>query len=100
MASSSPPLATEEVDQENHSSVTVQEMVNHGVHQLPNRYICKDPLYDESTNSTSLPSIDIPVIDLSRLAADEELQKLHSALSSLGCFQVLLSLISPLFPFL
>ncbi|KAI5649291.1 hypothetical protein M9H77_35296 [Catharanthus roseus] len=89
MASSSPPLATEEVDQENHSSVTVQEMVNHGVHQPPNRYICKDPLYDESTNSTSLPSIDIPVIDLSRLATDEELQKLHSALSSLGCFQVI-----------
>lgn len=49
-----------EVDQERHSSV--QEMVNHGVHELPNKYICKDPVYDGSKNPTSLPSIEIPVI--------------------------------------
>lgn len=86
-----------EVDQERHSSV--QEMVNHRVHELPNKYICKDPVYDGSKNPTSLPSIEIPVIDMSRLTTDEELQKLHSALSSFGCFQVLLNLISPVFPF-
>ncbi|KAI5649294.1 hypothetical protein M9H77_35299 [Catharanthus roseus] len=50
-----------EVDQERHSSV--QEMVNHGVHELPNKYICKDPVYDGSKNPTSLPSIEIPVIN-------------------------------------
>ncbi|CDP10482.1 unnamed protein product [Coffea canephora] len=69
----------------------VQELAEDG-DEIPERFICKDTPYGLIT--ASLPLMDIPVIDLSRLSSssattDEELEKLQSALSSWGCFQVI-----------
>ncbi|KAL3532273.1 hypothetical protein ACH5RR_005794 [Cinchona calisaya] len=59
--------------------------------ELPERFICKDTPHGLITSS--LPLMDIPVIDFSHLssssATTDELQKLQSALSSWGCFQII-----------
>lgn len=76
-------LRKHEVDQ-SHSSV--QELMNRGV-EVPDRYRYQDPPF--GAISSSFPSVEIPVIDFNHLTTPEEIQKLHSALSSWGCFQVL-----------
>ncbi|KAL6497887.1 hypothetical protein OROHE_026914 [Orobanche hederae] len=87
----SSPLAGDDTELERHR--TVQELADDGG-DVPERYIIKEsPGGDEIT--ASLPLMDLPVIDFNRLltssatAAIEELQKLKSALSSWGCFQVI-----------
>lgn len=71
----------------------VQELAEDG-DEIPERFICKDTPYGLIT--ASLPLMDIPVIDLSRLSSssattetDEELMKLQQALRSWGCFQAI-----------
>lgn len=76
-------LTKHEVDQ-SHSSV--QELMNRGA-EVPDRYRYQDPPF--GAISSSFPSVEIPVIDFNHLTTPEEIQKLHSALSSWGCFQVL-----------
>lgn len=76
-------LTKQEVDQ-SHSSV--QELVKKRV-EVPDRYRYQDPPY--GAISSSFPSVEIPVIDFSHLTTKAEIQKLHSALSSWGCFQVI-----------
>lgn len=78
-------LTKHEVDQ-SHSSV--QELMNRGV-EVPDRYRYQDPPF--GAISSSFPSVEIPVIDFNHLTTPEEIQKLHSALSSWGCIQVLKS---------
>lgn len=68
----------------------VQELAEDGG-EVPERFICKVTPYGAITDF--VPRMDIPVIDFSRLssslaATDKELEKLQSALSSWGCFQV------------
>lgn len=77
-----------------HHSLTVQELAKGGG-EVPERFICKETPYGEIT--ASVPLMDFPVIDLDRLStssaiSSEELQNLQSALSSWGCFQVLILL--------
>lgn len=68
-------------------SRSVQELVING-EQLPENYIYPDGDYEVIDDS--LPTVDIPVIDLSLLSSSsEELNKLRSALSSWGCFQAI-----------
>jgi hypothetical protein len=57
---------------------------------VPNNYIHKEG--GVGFRDALLPSesddIDIPVVDIANLASQQELHKLHSALSSWGLFQV------------
>jgi hypothetical protein len=66
----------------------VQELVING-DQLPERYIHKGG----DVGVLDVPLVQIPVVDIALLSSfstsTEELQKLRSALSSWGCFQVL-----------
>ncbi|KDP37045.1 hypothetical protein JCGZ_06101 [Jatropha curcas] len=70
----------------------VQEMVLNGEEPQP-PYICRDDPTDHE--DVSVPPDPLPVIDLSLIAsletstAQEELQKLKSALCSWGCFQAI-----------
>ncbi|KAF3450452.1 hypothetical protein FNV43_RR06534 [Rhamnella rubrinervis] len=67
---------------------SVQELAKHPLDQIPTRYL--QPLSGETDTS----NLSVPVIDLQGLAAvdsitiDSELQKLHSACSDWGFFQV------------
>ena len=72
-------------------SKRVQEMILNG-EKPPAPYICRD---GDSIQEVSAPLSPVPIIDLSLLSSstpcakqEEELQKLRSALSSWGCFQV------------
>ena len=71
----------------------VQEMVLNGA-EPPHLYICRDGTDQTEEDYSSLLS-PIPIIDIKILSSPEpsseqevELQKLQSALSSWGCFQV------------
>ncbi|GMY35776.1 protein SRG1-like [Fagus crenata] len=67
---------------------TVQELVLSG-EELPGNYIQKD----RNGVDLDVPLVEIPVVDLGLLTSlstsKEELEKLQSALSSWGCFQVI-----------
>lgn len=63
---------------------TVEEMSING-HAPPPQFHVKE-ISDGSADSS--PPVPIPVIDISLLSDEDELQKLRSALSSEGCFQV------------
>lgn len=63
----------------------VQEIVENGI-QFPNEYIWEDANY--GVIDAFAPLAEIPVIDIARLNSVEELDKLRSALTSWGCFQV------------
>ncbi|KAM7477233.1 hypothetical protein LguiB_024476 [Lonicera macranthoides] len=74
-------------------SKSVQELVVNG-NELPERYIISKGKGFDGTIDSSLPVIEILVIDLGLLtstapAGEAELQKLRSALSSCGCFQLI-----------
>nr|ADD09599.1 unknown [Trifolium repens] len=64
---------------------------------VPNNYIHKEG--GVGFRDALLPSesddIDIPVVDIANLASQQELRKLHSALSSWGLFQVVKTTSSP-----
>jgi hypothetical protein len=66
---------------------SVQELVING-EQLPENYIHEDG----DRGVLDVPLVEIPVVDLGLLTSlsisGEELEKLHSALRSWGCFQV------------
>lgn len=64
---------------------TVEEMSING-HAPPPQFLVKE-ISLGSTDSS--PSVPIPIIDISLLSSDDELQKLRSALSSGGCFQAI-----------
>ncbi|GAU11929.1 hypothetical protein TSUD_195530 [Trifolium subterraneum] len=53
----------------------------------PSQYLVKGNSFGpkEEDSSTLIP---IPIIDVSLLSSQDELEKLRSALSSAGCFQV------------
>lgn len=78
-------------------SKRVQEMVING-EQPPHLYICRNDS-DEAEADQGDPShklSSIPIINIGVLSSSEstpaqvdELQRLHSALSSWGCFQVI-----------
>ena len=71
----------------------VQEMVSNGEYPPP-PYICGDGDDCEDFSSSSSSVCPVPIIDLSLFSSpapettEKELQKLKSALSSWGCFQV------------
>lgn len=69
-------------------SKRVQEMVLNG-DEPPPPYVCRD---DESIQNVPPALCSIPIIDFELLSSStkqkQELQKLRSALSSWGCFQV------------
>lgn len=83
MAESAPAPAKTQLPQK-----SVQELVING-EELPENYIRKDG----DRGILDVPLVEIPVVDLGLLASSstsgEELEKLRSALSSWGCFQVL-----------
>ncbi|CAK7324038.1 unnamed protein product [Dovyalis caffra] len=68
-------------------SKSVQELVMYS-EEPPERYFYEDGV--NGVLDSSLPVLEIPVIDIVRLASPstrgEEVEKLHSALSSCGCF--------------
>ncbi|PON90057.1 Oxoglutarate/iron-dependent dioxygenase [Trema orientale] len=75
-------------------SKRVQDMVLNG-EEPPHLYICRDGA-DQTEEEFSTLSSPIPIIDLKILSSSEtnseqeaELQKLHAALSSWGCFQAI-----------
>ncbi|XP_042974880.1 S-norcoclaurine synthase 1-like, partial [Carya illinoinensis] len=53
--------------------------------ELPEQYIQKNG----EGGVLDVPLLEVPVVDLTSLTSQEELQKLRSALSSLGCFQAI-----------
>lgn len=63
---------------------SIQEMSMDGA-EPPSEYLVKENTFG-SRDSSSLFSI--PIIDVSLLSTENELEKLRSALSSAGCFQV------------
>ncbi|KAH9612716.1 hypothetical protein KSS87_019339 [Heliosperma pusillum] len=71
----------------------IQELIKSTANLIPQRYIFQPNKHD-TTNSSSLPSMDTPVIDLhlildsSSSEAQLELAKLRSLLCSWGCFQL------------
>ncbi|CAI9100856.1 OLC1v1038041C1 [Oldenlandia corymbosa var. corymbosa] len=66
----------------------VQELAEDGG-EVPESYICKETPNGDGV-AAPVPSMDVPIIDLKRLlTSSEELQKLQSALISLGCFQII-----------
>ncbi|CAI9100855.1 OLC1v1038040C1 [Oldenlandia corymbosa var. corymbosa] len=69
---------------------TVQELAEEGGGEVPEGYICRKG----DRAASAVPLVDVPVIDLKLSASpdsvsDGELQKLQSALSSWGFFQVI-----------
>ena len=82
MAESAPAFKTPMVQK------SVQELVLNG-DELPEKYIHKD----REGGDLDVPLVEIPVVNLGLLSSlstsKEELQKLRSALSTWGCFQVL-----------
>lgn len=68
---------------------TVQELVFEG-EEIPEKYIQKvhGGLTNDALPYLEIPSIDIGLLVSSSNSAADELQKLRSALSSWGCFQV------------
>ena len=83
MAESAPAFKTQMVWK------SVQELVLNG-DELPENYIHKD----RDGGDLDVPLVEIPVVNLGQLkslsTSKEELQKLRSALSTWGCFQVLI----------
>ncbi|KAJ9163037.1 hypothetical protein P3X46_022757 [Hevea brasiliensis] len=80
----SPPAKAEPI------SECLQELVANKGGEPPGRYCYKDGV-GEVLDTSSLPLMKIPIIDIGLLASPtsicrEELEKLHSALSSCGCF--------------
>lgn len=71
------------------ASKTVQELITSGK-ELPEKYIYKGS--DAGKLDASLPLMDVPIIDIGLLtspsSSTHELEKLRSALSFWGCFQV------------
>lgn len=71
----------------------VQELVINGEQLLPENYIHKD----SDRGVLDVPLVEIPVVDLALLTSlptsREELEKLRSALTTWGCFQVFYSYI-------
>lgn len=65
-------------------SKSVQELSMDG-DEPPSEYLVKGSSFGSKISSTPIP---IPIIDVSLLSSEEELEKLRSALSSAGCFQV------------
>ncbi|KAL3535925.1 hypothetical protein ACH5RR_004386 [Cinchona calisaya] len=70
----------------------VQELAEDPGGELPEQFVCTETPYGLIT--ASVPLMDIPVIDFSLLSAssvttDDEFEKLQSALTSWGCFQVI-----------
>ena len=85
---------------ENLLSKRVQEMVANG-EQPPHLYICRDDGKEADHQDVPASQLDsIPIVDLgvvSESTADkqvDELHKLHAALSSWGCFQVRITIVS------
>ncbi|KAJ4851663.1 hypothetical protein Tsubulata_014487 [Turnera subulata] len=73
-------------------SKRVQERVLNGEEPQP-PYVCRDDSTDENvpvSQSSSIPFIDLSLLSsLEPSTAEQELQKLRSALSSWGCFQAI-----------
>jgi hypothetical protein len=73
-------------------SKSVQEVVRNS-EEPPGKYFYEDGV--NGVLDSSLPVLEIPVIDTSRLTSPstsrEEVEKLHSALISCGCFMVCFS---------
>lgn len=67
---------------------SVQELSMDG-DEPPSKYLVKGSSFGSKISSTPIP---IPIIDVSLLSSEEELEKLRSALSSAGCFQVRINL--------
>ena len=70
----------------------VQEMAING-QEPPERYCHRNGVFGGGLDASCLPLMEIPVIDIGLLASpssnrQDELQKLHSALSLFGCFMV------------
>lgn len=64
---------------------SIEEMSMDG-YEPPSEYVVKGNNSFGSKDSSTL--IPIPIIDVSLLSSEGELEKLRSALSSAGCFQV------------
>jgi len=65
----------------------VQEMLKNGV--VPERYVQPKDNQRQPDADGVVPLMDTPVVDFSLLSSNpDELEKLHSALSSWGCAQV------------
>lgn len=63
---------------------SIEEMSMDG-DEPPSEYLVKGNSFGSKDSSTLIP---IPIIDVSLLPSESELEKLRSALSSAGCFQV------------
>jgi len=63
---------------------SVQEMSMDG-DEPPSRYVVNGNSFGSKDSSVQFP---IPIIDVRLLSSEDELEKLRSALSSAGCFQV------------
>jgi len=72
------------VSEEKSVSKSVQQMSMEG-DEPPSQYIVKGNTFVSKHSSALIP---IPIIDVSLLSSEAELDKLRSALSSAGCFQV------------
>jgi hypothetical protein len=66
-------------------SKSILEMSMNG-DEPPSEYLIKGNSFGSKEDSSTL--IPIPIIDVSLLSSQGELEKLKSALSSVGCFQV------------
>ena len=74
-------------------SKSVQELVMNNELEPPGNYFYEDGV--NGVLDSSLPLLEMPVIDIDRLTSPstsrEETEKLHSALISCGCFMVCFS---------
>ena len=74
----------------NHESMNMQlQQISSDFDQLPARYVRKEYKDFSGIGFSLVPSADVPVIDFSLLTSSPfELDKLKSAVSTWGCFQV------------
>lgn len=98
-----PTMAAAEAPKQEIASNHVQEFALN-IDKLPERYIHRES--DFGAIDVSCPLVEVPVIDYGQLLAsssttqggsDQELKKLHSALTIWGCFQVIRNEIISLF---
>ncbi|XP_020228977.1 codeine O-demethylase [Cajanus cajan] len=73
------------VSEEKSVPKSVKEMSKDG-DEPPSHYIVNGNSFGSETSSAQIP---IPIIDVSLLSSEEELEKLRSALSTTGCFQAI-----------
>ena len=72
------------VSEETSLPKTVQEMSMNSDEPAP-QFLVKETSFGSQDSTISVP---IPIIDVSLLSSEDELEKLRSSLSSAGCFQV------------